>query len=335
MSHTTRITPAGRLIVEAAYDAEPALAAPLATEIEAAFAESNAAGLLRLVSQALDVTLPPALVFWREFAQRYFHDVCHLGEDTLQKWSQLQPPPDAELLALASAAPPMRGLEYLSESLLRAVARATRFGHPAGQGACRRSCRVFARRQPDLAPVGPSYISSGREQRDGERPFAFLATYTHRVSSGSKLKHLPLGQALKEYAGTRNRARLTALLEPVRRAAAESTLVRELLDTRAVSAPSLVDSPGTSFSDRNAAIGSGGSGRSGPRLVDRPPPAASASAGPDRAEASQCSGHGQPARLLCRCRPRRSAPLRSGTTTNPQRQRRARVAAWQVDRSRS
>src|SRR5204863_6717353 len=67
-------------------------------------------------------------------------------------------------------------------------------------------------------------------KKDEERPFAFLATYTQRVSEG-RLKHVPLGQALKDYAGEKNRARLAALLEPVRTAADSCPLVRELLDS--------------------------------------------------------------------------------------------------------
>ncbi|HUG90615.1 MAG TPA: DEAD/DEAH box helicase, partial [Planctomycetaceae bacterium] len=95
-----------------------------------------------------------------------------------------------------------------------------------------------------LRSVNPVWHLLGRvtfhlaeNKRNAERPFAFLATYTHRVSAGAKLQHLPLAQALKEYAGSRNQATLASLLEPVRRAADESPLVRELLDTRALFQP--------------------------------------------------------------------------------------------------
>jgi non-specific serine/threonine protein kinase len=48
---------------------------------------------------------------------------------------------------------------------------------------------------------------------------------------------LPLREALKQYAGAKDQPRLAALLTPVRRAAENSTLVRELLDNRSLFKP--------------------------------------------------------------------------------------------------
>src|SRR5690606_36742452 len=56
-------------------------------------------------------------------------------------------------------------------------------------------------------------------RRDDAAPFAFLATYTARLSAQAKPQHLPLGEALRQYAGARDRKRLLALLLPVQRAA--------------------------------------------------------------------------------------------------------------------
>src|SRR5258708_8029536 len=74
-------------------------------------------------------------------------------------------------------------------------------------------------------------------KRDPNRPFAFMATFAHRLSSQARLQHLPLAEALKAYAGTKEKAKLTALLEPVRRAAEQSLLVREMLESKALFAP--------------------------------------------------------------------------------------------------
>ena len=57
-------------------------------------------------------------------------------------------------------------------------------------------------------------------RRDPDFPFAFMATYTNRLSAAAKAQHVPLAQALKEYAGDRDK--LLNLLLPVSRAA-EST----------------------------------------------------------------------------------------------------------------
>src|SRR6202022_3283395 len=57
---------------------------------------------------------------------------------------------------------------------------------------------------------------SGRNEK---ARFAFLATSTTSLSPAAKAQHLPLGKALQEYAGTKNRERLLSLLMPVQRAA--------------------------------------------------------------------------------------------------------------------
>src|ERR1039457_6116586 len=48
-------------------------------------------------------------------------------------------------------------------------------------------------------------------RKDTDAPFAFLATYTTRLSAQAKAQHLPLGQALREYAGAANKERLLSL----------------------------------------------------------------------------------------------------------------------------
>ena len=62
-------------------------------------------------------------------------------------------------------------------------------------------------------------------------PFAFLATYTTRLSAAAKAQHLPLGKALQEYSGARNRERLLSLLMPVQRAAEHCPWLKAMVDT--------------------------------------------------------------------------------------------------------
>ena len=63
------------------------------------------------------------------------------------------------------------------------------------------------------------HFNLAENRRDAEQPFAFMATYTTRLSAQAKAQHVPLGQALREYAGESNRDRLLSLLLPVQRAA--------------------------------------------------------------------------------------------------------------------
>ncbi|MDA1017189.1 MAG: DEAD/DEAH box helicase [Planctomycetota bacterium] len=241
------ITPAGQLNVGLADDksnAAPSLDTAVAKSLVDAFRQSSADGLLHLASGALHVELPAALVYWREFAQRFFHEVCGLSQErfeeavTAQHAAFAAPPDDETLNAIIDNAPPMRGLEYLTAEVLRnlwtdlaglVVRRAGE--HPEGATAFLRSVN------PLWNLLGRVTFHLAENKRDAARPFAFLATYAHRMSARAKLQHLPLAEALKHYAGQQNKERLAALLAPVRRAASESTLVRELLDSKALFQP--------------------------------------------------------------------------------------------------
>lgn len=84
---------------------------------------------------------------------------------------------------------------------------------------------------------GESPCIWSRTSGTSNRPFAFLATYTYRVSARAKLQHLPLAEALKQYTGEKNREKLQTLLEPIQRAADGSELIRELLVSRRLFQP--------------------------------------------------------------------------------------------------
>ena len=86
-------------------------------------------------------------------------------------------------------------------------------------------------RHPAWNLVGRVHFNLAENRRDEEAPFAFLATYTTRLSAEAKAQHLPLGRALQEYAGARNRERLLSLLLPVQRAAEHCPWLKTLVAT--------------------------------------------------------------------------------------------------------
>ena len=47
--------------------------------------------------------------------------------------------------------------------------------------------------------VGRVSFHLAENKRDPDNPFAFLATYSSRVSKQARLQYLPLGRALEEY----------------------------------------------------------------------------------------------------------------------------------------
>lgn len=238
MSFSLLITPGGHLRLVSDSENLPEISGEAAQALTEAFGKSSAEGLLLLASREFAQELPASLVFWRSLARQFFQAVCQLGEGAFQKWQSVAAPADEELALLAAEAPPMRGLEYLNVELLEAlwielrelaVARAAEF--PAGPAAW-------------LSSVNPLWHLLGRvtfhlaeNKRNPERPFAFLATYTHKLSGQARLQHLPLAEALKTYAGAKDQQKLESLLEPVRRAAERSPLTKELLEKRSLFAP--------------------------------------------------------------------------------------------------
>ncbi len=154
------------------------------------------------------------------------------------QWNAIPPPEPDTLARLAAEAPPMQGLENLTVELLIGVWTQLR-DHVA-----RESARFAAGPAAYLHAISPAWQLVGRvtfhlaeNKRDPNRPFAFLATYTHRLSGHSRVAHLPLAEAVARYASAKDQAKLESLLEPVRRASAGSRLVRELLDSRKLFAP--------------------------------------------------------------------------------------------------
>ena len=232
------LTPSGRLVVEEISGGEARHDDSRVPSLRDAFAESSAEGLLFLATEGLQMQLPPALVFWRDFAKGLFHTLCREGQQAEASWSRLRPPPELRLAVLASEAPPMRGLEYLTVAHLRQLWTELRdliaeraASHPQGPEG------FLQEANPVWHLLGRVTFHLAENKNDPDRPFAFLATYTHQLAAGSRLKHLPLAQALQEYAGARNQAQLASLLEPVRRAAEQSPLVSELLRSKALFRP--------------------------------------------------------------------------------------------------
>ena len=72
------------------------------------------------------------------------------------------------------------------------------------------------------------------EQAD-KAPFAFLATFVHKVGQDGKARHMPPGHAASIFAN--DRGALLALLRPLQAAAQKSDFLRELINSREVYKP--------------------------------------------------------------------------------------------------
>ncbi len=251
MNLRIRVSPHGRLLCEPIADGaedSSGTAAELtdgsAQLLCESFRRSSAEGLLLLAEPRVAETLPPDLLFWREDARRFFQAVCQLDEERLTEFAEaksgtpLRQRNDLALAVLIAEAPPMRGLEYLTPTVLNAL------WDELAELVRRRGAQTEGGLPAFLRAVNPFQHLLGRvtfhlaeNKRDESRPFAFMATYSHRVSARAAVQHLPLAQALKQYAGERDQAKLAELLAPVRAAADGSAVVKELLASRALFQP--------------------------------------------------------------------------------------------------
>ena len=227
------LTPSGRIDVHpGSPDEGPGLSTAVQRRVVDAFNAGRGHGVLHLGAGEPGTDLHPTLSYWRDIGRSFVARVCGALDPT-DPSSLVVPPPDPdELSAFAEAVPPMRGAELVTPALLNDLwfdlgkALSVETARFTGDGVQR-----FLQQQNSVwHVVGRVCFHLAENTRDPNHPFAFIATYVHKVSRQAKPQHLPLGQALKEYAGAKNRQKLLALLSPLSRAAAQSGFMRELVD---------------------------------------------------------------------------------------------------------
>ena len=126
----------------------------------------------------------------------------------------------------------MEGAEYVTGEVLAALWAEIDAAFHIELDESGQSLQAFLKsRSPAWNLVGRVYFNLAENRLDEEAPFAFVATYTTRLTSRARAQHVPLRQALTEYAGARNRDRLLSLLLPVQRAAAQCAWLREMVDS--------------------------------------------------------------------------------------------------------
>ena len=225
------LTPHGLLTLRQAGEAlvlEPERGARL----EKAFIRGSGHGVLCLGADEVGTALPPVLSYWRELGARYVAALCALpGVAEGATKPRVSIPEKNELDQIATAVPPMIGAEYLTADVLADLWRSMDRAFDVELAEAKLSVQEFLkRRHPAWNLVGRVHFNLAENRKDEEAPFAFLATYTTRLSAAAKAQHLPLGKALQEYAGARNRERLLSLLMPVQRAGEHCPWLNTMID---------------------------------------------------------------------------------------------------------
>ena len=222
------LSPSGRLHLRG----EPSAADAWSRRVTGAFATGTAVGLFALAATHPDSPPPATLGYWRDFAARYLTDLCRTPATEGAGPDAVPAPTEAELAGMLLGAPPMLGGEYLGLPVLGALwadldAWVRNEIARTGDGLA----AWLGKHAPPWRQVGRVCFHLAENKRDPELPFAFVATYAPRISKGGRVQYQPLGKALVEYAGERNRKTLVKLLTPVHRASERSAFVKELVDS--------------------------------------------------------------------------------------------------------
>src|SRR5216684_3595905 len=225
------LTPGGHLLAVPEDDA-PLLAEEIRLRLGSAFALGAGHGLLHLGTAEIGRILPPAWAWWRDFAARYVTALCATPEGGE---IAVVTPATKDFDALIADAPPMTGGEYLTPDVLVTLWGEIDTALHQELATEKVSLQDFLKsRHPAWNLVGRVHFNLAENRKDPESPFAFLATYTSRLSNNSsgqtKAQHLPLGQALSEYAGAANKHRLLSLLVPVQRASEACPWLKAMVD---------------------------------------------------------------------------------------------------------
>ena len=222
------LTPHGRLVLFHDADA-PSIDSRVQDHLRVALERGSGHGILLLGADEMGTALPPVYSYWREFGARYVTAVCTRPEDAGRV--SIAVPAAEELERMALAAPPMTGAEYLTAAVLEALWQelSAAFELELSESKCGVQ-EFLKRRNPAWNLVGRVHFNVAENRKDPDAPFAFLATYTARLSAQAKAQHLPLGQALREYAGEANKDRLLSLLLPVQRASETTPWLKTMVE---------------------------------------------------------------------------------------------------------
>jgi len=232
-AHTLSIalSPHGKLYLHQEPDDGGSLDESSRNRIKEGFEKSSGRGLLILAGDEITSHLSPVFSYFRDVGRRYLTEVCRLPEDGAGQIQEI-PPPCSELETLSMSPPLMRGAEYLNtgalEALWREMDQAFREDAASLPGGMK---AYIGARYPRWHMVGRVCFHLAENKSSPEEPFAFLATYTTRLSAQAQPQHLPLGKALDQSKGARDRSALLSLLLPIQRAVEKSALVKEMVES--------------------------------------------------------------------------------------------------------
>jgi non-specific serine/threonine protein kinase len=181
---------------------------------------------------------PPSVKFFRGFAQRFVQALRVMEQiETIREKAD---PHFSSILAeeILADLPLMRGAEFVRAGVLfelwSDMASAFRRQISAWRGTVK---EFFHEQNPAWRLVGRVFFNLAENKKNPDCPFAFLATYSTALGKTGIPRHVPLKQALEEYAGAKNREKLLELLQPIHDAVQKAGFLRSLVENRRIYFP--------------------------------------------------------------------------------------------------
>ena len=201
----------------------------LQDEIMSASQSNQNEWLIRLGLCDSDIRLSPSLDYIRKITQCLTQKLLKTSDLENLRHAVSLTLSETEILSLLDSVPMIPGSEYINADFMDLI--------------CDRFHQFFVTSIADYEGSVESFIQTFRsdihlvgriyfhlvENPKGDRPFAFMATYSTRLNSEGKSRHLPLKYALEEYG--EDQEKLMDLLTTVYRASEKSKLIDEMIDT--------------------------------------------------------------------------------------------------------
>ena len=205
--------------------------------LERAFAAGAGRGMLDLLRYGVPAGGAPVLHWLRERARELMMHHLRLlrrGEPAETTPTTL---PGARRAALLEGMPPLSAGQV-------SAGRLGEWFAGLGPALCELARRETCSAEEWLSRLGEGWQQLGSicfhlAENAGDQaesaPFAFLATFVHRVGQDGKARHIPLGHAATMLAN--DRAALLSLLRPLQAAAEKSAFLRSVINSQEVYKP--------------------------------------------------------------------------------------------------
>ncbi|MCX5883531.1 MAG: hypothetical protein NTU74_17570, partial [Deltaproteobacteria bacterium] len=230
---TVAVLPTGRLALE--FEVCEEVVSSDRRQVEARiyeiYTDDHAKAFLAIGCISRSFRLSPSIEYWRSISAEYVHELLVDPHTEALREKQVIDLPNEKAAQWAGLAPAMVGAEWIDADFIGSVW--TLF-HDAFVTEVRRSSEPVEEIMRLLAP-GQALLEHRvhfhlvENRQEEKTPFAFLATYSTHSDAESGLRHLPLDNALKEFGD--DTRRLVSLLSSVHKAAADSDLIRSILDS--------------------------------------------------------------------------------------------------------